>query len=196
MSSALHIIYVKQTLSRLLAMLANAADLAFRIGRIKETMLGLMLLDLEPAREELTSYYSNRRGGSKPRDPVAMLRCLILMAMMNVTSLNDWSARLKGEPELAVLCGFKPGDAPGVGTLYDFCGRVEDGPYEEARACGRTPRSKRRKEVYRLAQAVRTTSFIRRPQKHFNADPRGWKEYRTAPERARPRRGGRDNPLK
>jgi hypothetical protein len=60
-----------------------------------------------------------------------MLRSLLLMVLWGATSVNRRAARLKGEPELAVLSGFSPGERPpGVGTFYDFFHRLLDGPYQ------------------------------------------------------------------
>ena len=50
-------------------------------------------VDLEPVREELESYDSGRNGGRSPKDPVAMLRSIILMAMKGETSFNKWVPR-------------------------------------------------------------------------------------------------------
>ena len=40
-----------------------------------------------------------------------------------------------------MLCGFSPGDTPGVGTFYDFCNRILDGP--RPRVPGYSPPSRR-----------------------------------------------------
>jgi len=102
-----------------------------RLRFLMERVLALVLLDLEPARPLLQVLYCERSGGRPPRDPVAMLRSLLLMVLCGATSVNRWAARLKGEPELAVLSGFSPGERPpGVGTFYDFFHRLLDGPYQ------------------------------------------------------------------
>lgn len=103
-----------------------------------DAVLALALLDLEPARPVLTACYANRAGGRRPRDPVAMLRSLVLMGLLGVTSFNRWVRTLHGHPELAVLCGFRAGDVPGLGTHYDFCHRLYDGPYR--RPCAHVSR--------------------------------------------------------
>ncbi len=105
--------------------------------------LALVLVDLEPARPLLTQCYSGRKGGRSPHDPVAMLRCLLLMLMCGCTDPNDWVARLKGQPELGVLSGFPAGHKPpGVGTFYDFFHRLLDGPYQPL--CAHAPRPSQR----------------------------------------------------
>lgn len=85
----------------------------------------LAMLDLEPARAVLEVGISPL--GRRPRDRVAMLRCVLLMALLGQVRFNAWARRLKREPILAQMAGFMPGDAPGVGTLYDFMHRLLDG---------------------------------------------------------------------
>ena len=102
-----------------------------RLRFVMPHLLALSLLDLEPARPLLAQCYSGRRGGQPPRDPVAMLRCLLLMIMCGHTDPNRWCKRLLGEPELKVISGFTADEQrPGVGTFYDFFGRLLDGPYQ------------------------------------------------------------------
>lgn len=95
-----------------------------------QAAMTLAVLDLEPAREDLKPCYCPRNGGKPPRDPVDMLRSLVLMSAVGSTAVNAWAKRLKREPVLAVLAGFEPGDTPGVGTYYDFFHRLLDGPWK------------------------------------------------------------------
>ena len=109
-------------------------DVTARLLPLSAELAALATLDLEPARPVLVSCYSDREGGRPPRDPVAMLRCLLLMAMLGETRFNVWARTLKGRPELVVLSGFTSAEGPpGVGTFYDFAGRILDGP--QPRAC-------------------------------------------------------------
>jgi hypothetical protein len=117
--------------------LARSMDLSTRLLDHLEIVLALALLDLEPARPTLDTCYAQRLGGRKPRDPVAMLRSFVLMGLLGITSFNKFVKRLRRRVELAVLCGFAPDDIPGVGTFYDFCHRLHDGPRE--RPCQDTP---------------------------------------------------------
>ena len=111
--------------------LAPVIDLRARLLDHLEVVLALALLDLEPARPTLESCYAQRKGGRSPRDPVAMLRCLVLMGLLGITSFNEFVKRLRRRVELVVLCGFEPDDAPGASTIYDFCHRLLDGPREQ-----------------------------------------------------------------
>lgn len=111
-------------------------DARGRIAALSGTALGLTLLDLEPVRDDLAACYDAAHpGGRPPRDPVCMLRALILMALLGEHRLNAWVDALHGRPELRILCGFaltRPDGAhdpgPGVATFYDFMARLLDGP--------------------------------------------------------------------
>ena len=95
-----------------------------------ERLAALALLDLEPARALLLPGYCQRRGGRHHRDPVVMLRALVVMVFCDCPSINLFTRRLRGQPELRLLCGLPEGDrGPGVGTFYDFLHRLLDGPY-------------------------------------------------------------------
>lgn len=85
-------------------------------------------LDLEPARPVLMQGYAPSPRGGKPRDPVAMLRALLLMVQTGLTSINKWVPEARSCDWLTVLAGFASDDFPGVGTLYDFLDRLHDGP--------------------------------------------------------------------
>ncbi len=118
-----------------------------------EQFNALALLDLEPARTRLRAGYSERRGGARPRDPVMMLRGLIIMSMCRTTRINAFVRRLKGEPELRVLCGLLPTEkAPGVGTFYDFLWRLVDGPHRPA--CAHQVRASKRLIGRRFERAL------------------------------------------
>lgn len=97
----------------------------------------LSVLDLEPAREVLRSCYAVHPRGGKPRDPLLMLRCLLLALLVGQASLNRWVADLRACRVLRVLCGMDEEKGPGVGTLYDMLHRLHDGPIRTC-ACGGT----------------------------------------------------------
>ena len=88
----------------------------------------LSTLDLEPAREFLESHYCpiKRR---PPRDPVCLLRLLLLMLLCHVASITIWVKQLRSSPVLAVMTGFAPDQIPGIGTCYAFKDRLVNGPY-------------------------------------------------------------------
>jgi hypothetical protein len=115
-------------LCRELQRCSSLPDAVSRINELAEQVLALAVIELERVRPELNALYAKR--GRKPRDPVCMLRCLLLMSLNGITSINKWVKDLKKKPELVVLCGFAFGaTAPGVGTIYDFASRLADGPW-------------------------------------------------------------------
>lgn len=67
----------------------------------------------------------------KPRDPLNMLRSLILMTLLKIASITFWVLKTRSQPLLAILAGFAPDDTPGVGTYYDFMRRIINGPYQK-----------------------------------------------------------------
>lgn len=111
-------------------LVAHWADPQFRktVRRHLGSLLLLWHLDLEPARPTLMQGYAPSPRGGKPRDPVAMLRALLLMVQTGLTSINKWVPEARSCDWLTVLTGFAPDDFPGVGTLYDFLDRIHDGP--------------------------------------------------------------------
>lgn len=133
-----------QRLRRLTATLTTRHRLEVTCG----AFVAFALLDLESTRPLLESCYRTlttpSRGGKPPRDPVAMLRALILMAYRGHPTPHRLVAELKARPELAILAGFDPADLPGPSTFYDFIDRLADGPYH-APCRHYTPPSKRRR---------------------------------------------------
>ena len=87
-------------------------------------------LNLDSAIPILESVYSpvHRRTA---RDPVCMLRFMLLMALFKVSSITHWVKQVRSIPFLAILAGFAPDDIPGVGTCYDFMRRIINGPYQK-----------------------------------------------------------------
>jgi hypothetical protein len=90
----------------------------------------LSKLDLSPATEFLESHYCpvKRR---PPRDPLGMLRMLLLMLLCGVERITKWVKQLRGSPLLAALTGFAPDHIPGIGTCYAFQDRLVNGPYQK-----------------------------------------------------------------
>jgi len=89
----------------------------------------LWSVDLEPARPVLERCYARKPRGGRRRDPVMMLRLLLLALLARQPSLNRWVQDVRADPVLRVLAGVEPADpGPGVGTYYDFLHRLHDGP--------------------------------------------------------------------
>jgi hypothetical protein len=127
----------------------------------KRELLIMASLNLDPAIKILERVYSpvHRRPA---RDPVCMLRFLLLMTLFKVASITSWVKQVRSVPFLAILAGFSPEDIPGVGTCYDFLRRIIDGPYQKpcphivrrsTLTCGRHKRNiKSEKEARKQAQ--------------------------------------------
>jgi hypothetical protein len=88
-------------------------------------------LNLDPAIPILNSLYS-QVDRAPHRDPVCMLRALILMAVLKIASITKWVKETRTITLLAILAGFDPDDTPGIGTYYDFMKRIIDGPYQKS----------------------------------------------------------------
>jgi hypothetical protein len=97
----------------------------------KKELLIMASLILDPAIKILQRVYSpvHRRPA---RDPVCMLRFLLLMTLFKVASITQWIKQVRSVPFLAILAGFAPDDVPGIGTCYDFLRRIIDGPYQKS----------------------------------------------------------------
>jgi len=96
----------------------------------------LYQLDLSPVSHILKDRYSHR--GTRGRDPQDMLRSLLAMTLLGVTSIDEWVAFSRSFPSLAIISGFTPGDTPGVGTSYDFLDRLYLMEKSASKAKGKT----------------------------------------------------------
>lgn len=84
----------------------------------------MFLTDLNEVREIMKPLYSEKPRGSKPRDPAAMLRSMLLMKSTGEQSITEWVKKLNQFDNYAILSGFEPNNVPGVGTFYDFIDRI------------------------------------------------------------------------
>jgi hypothetical protein len=92
------------------------------IVRFMSYIASFFLLDLEYLRVLLEPTY--KHSNNKARDPVPLLRSLLLMTLLRETSITQWVQKLKDNKMFAILSGFEPDDVPGVGTFYDFIDRL------------------------------------------------------------------------
>jgi hypothetical protein len=105
-------------------------DVLRALERYAEALMVLWHLDLEPARPILRQGYAENPRGGKPRDPVIVLRALLLSILVGQPKLNKWVKDLKASRTLQALCGLgidERSGVPGVGTFYDFMHRLNDG---------------------------------------------------------------------
>jgi hypothetical protein len=95
-----------------------------------EAALLLVRLNLDPLAPELKALYSPSPRGRPPFDPLAMLRALLLMHALAISSFDLFGALLKRSSRLAIIAGFTPNKTPSVGAFYAFLDRLEDGPFQ------------------------------------------------------------------
>lgn len=109
---------------------AHVPDFAAQLERHEAEALVLWTLDLEPARPVLERCYADKPRGGERRDPIVMLRALLLALLVGQTSINQWVRDLRASRVLRILTGLGPDETvPGVGTFYDFLHRLHDGPH-------------------------------------------------------------------
>jgi hypothetical protein len=160
---------------------AHEPDVPAQLLRYREALLVLWTLDLEPARAVLEACYAPSPRGGKPKDPVMLLRCLLLMLLVGQPSINKWVADLEASRVLQLLAGLDPDTErrPGVGTFYDLLHRLHDGPMR--RTCDHEERpSERERRRARSPQPARRG----RKQKAKAAKPSGRKKRRKKGESA------------
>jgi hypothetical protein len=97
-------------------------DPSFIPSDIRKAMDRFWYKDLSLVDDLMKDRYS--RLGAPSRLPSDMLRSMLLAAHFHVNSFTKWAAQLKLNPLFAILSGFPVGDTPGVGTFYDFAGRL------------------------------------------------------------------------
>lgn len=81
----------------------------------------LWLLNLDDLRGELALYYAST--GRPAENQPEILRSLVMMVECREDSIDSWVGKLRNDDILAIICGFEPGNIPGVATYYDFLDR-------------------------------------------------------------------------
>jgi hypothetical protein len=128
MDVSTHEAYLNHLRQRLIPLLEQPAITA-TLEVYAYAFVTLTELNLDPQREALEALYCPTGQGA-PKDPVKMLRSLLLMTLLHETSSPDaWARRLKGDDLLALLTGFEPGQTPCGTALREFIIRYADGPY-------------------------------------------------------------------
>ena len=100
-------------------------------------ILKLWSADLTGIVPLLKKRYAKPNRGAPPKDPVALMRSLLLMTLTGETSFSKWVDILRADPFYAIVSGFLPASfskphcedvtadpIPGVGTFYDFMDRL------------------------------------------------------------------------
>ena len=133
-------------------------------------------LDLSETDAILAHTYS--KYGPAPRTPSCMLRSYLLSLKLKFTSITAGVSELKANPLYAILSGFTPGDVPGVGTFYDFLGRIWNSdsnnlsPKERYKK-KKTPKGKKHRDKTPNITDSAAYRFIDFFKKHPLAGPQG-----------------------
>ena len=93
--------------------------LHLEFGAVQEK---LKLLDLDPAMAYLSGFYPHL--GRPAKNQIQILRSLVLMMMLRVTSLTAWVEKLTADSLLAILIGCAPGSLPPLGSYFDLMDRL------------------------------------------------------------------------
>lgn len=114
-----------------------------------DAALKAFVLNLDNGIELLKGCYSKDFGRPVEFDPVDMLRSLILMVSLQITSVTKWAENLANSDLLAILSGFEPGNTPSAGAFYDFWNRLwlEDKRLKKRRKKRLRKKSKKPKNV-------------------------------------------------
>jgi len=125
----LHCQYLQHIKTHFLASSNNPQFWRCLSAHIREFII-MTHLNLDPAIATLDSFYSPLPRVS-PRDPVSMLRSLILMASLKNAGITKWVEETRTQSLFAVFGGFKPDDTTGIGTYYDYMKRLINGRYQK-----------------------------------------------------------------
>jgi len=152
-----------------------------RILQYKEAYLALLLLDLEPIRDDLEACYCPTPRGYEAYDAVAMFRTFLLMGIREWSHISTWPQELAGHPELRILSGFEEGEIPQRTCLRDFPTRLLDGPYQKPCDC-----------IERPSEGQRGKSFLRNLKEEKEEAKRALLEKKSSPSEKRSQQAVRD----
>lgn len=82
----------------------------------------LRMLNLDPVMEYLSAFYSCT--GRPAKNQPQILRSLVLMMLLGVSSLTAWCRRLKADSLLALLIGCRPDSLPPLGSYFGLMDRL------------------------------------------------------------------------
>jgi hypothetical protein len=115
------------------------------------------ITDLSYITTMLRDVYSNR--GPEPRDPASMLRSFLLFLMTSPEKgLTEWINVMKRTPIYTILSGFALDDIPGVGTFYDFLGRLWSSVDKHLKPKKQRKRKRRPKKEKKKGEKAPTTT--------------------------------------
>ena len=102
-------------------------------------------------RYTLKDCYSHQSSPSRHCED--MLRSLLAMTLLGITSIDEWVNFLRSFPSLAIISGFLPEDIPGALTFYDFFNKLylmdKDRPLAKGKTrFRRKPKKKKQNRSY------------------------------------------------
>jgi len=89
----------------------------------------LYSLNFDTVRPLLQSLYADNCRGRTPIDPVIVFRALVLMELLQYTSITKFAKDLKVDQNLAALTGSICESQLSIGLFYLFMHRIETGGY-------------------------------------------------------------------
>jgi hypothetical protein len=133
----------------------------------------LWMTDLSAITTHLENEYSDQ--GPEPRDPASLLRSYLILLMTNpAMGITEWINEMKRTPIYAILSGFPLDDIPGVGTLYDFFGRLWPAvdkhlkPKKQRKRKGKTKKGKKKGEKAPTTTPDRVGRLVKWMMRHAN----------------------------
>ncbi len=115
-----------------------------RIKQYADIISKVYLLDLEPAFQILSPFYSSK--GRPALYQAEILRSLVVMSHLRIDSITQWVKMLRSDSIFRIICGFPNDYCPGVGNFYDFLHRFWNEPIPNIKAL-RAPYRKPRKKL-------------------------------------------------
>ena len=156
--------FIQEFLTRFFISTGQHITILTRAGYI----LKLYNADLTGIVALLKKRYAKSNRGAPPKDPVSLMRSLLLMTLTGETSISRWVDTLRADPFYAIVSGFLPASfsdcrregvnadpIPGVGTFYDFMDRLIQ---QEQVLAGSKLRKPKRKPKKRQKKNVKLTS--------------------------------------
>lgn len=93
-----------------------------RVVAMEKSLSKLYLLDLDPLLPIIKPLFSDF--GRPAENQQGIIRSLVLMLDSDKHSITEWSIKVASDRLLCIACDFKFGDAPSVGSYYDFINRL------------------------------------------------------------------------
>ena len=90
--------------------------------KAKRLVTAMWLLNYDAIIPSMQSLFPSN--GRPARDPVSMLRSLVLMHLAGFHSITKWVECIQFNDLFLNLSGFELNDSPGVGSFYDFINRL------------------------------------------------------------------------